>query len=355
MELSKVDHAKYPFTVEAARYVKKRDLRIEDLASRDYAGIVKRARERIEEAIRYGEVGWDRDKEREYKVEIVSFPISIIMVLSTESSFLGKRYALAESKRAYNLLRVEKEDEKLVEIASSSFNWDVKTASETTRQAYDFALSFIDYLKNAPGFHDYKWKLVNRFMIDRYVFLMKDELARLIAEEARKHIQKRLEEKIKVKLPPTLTQAVNDIRQLLSTHRELIQAEEAPQMVVEEAYPPCIRALNEALLSNRNISHIGRFTMTSFLLNIGLSVEDVVKLFTSATDFDEKLTRYQIEHIAGKRGSGTKYTPPNCETLRTHGLCPGMDDLCKRVKHPLTYYRRRLRQTKAGRVAVKSG
>lgn len=352
MVLSKADLAKYPFTVEAARYVKDRDLRIEDLASRDYTGIVDRARERVEEAVLYGIVGWDETPN--YDVEILSFPVSIVIVLSTESSFLGKRYALAESKKAYNLLRAEKEDKKLVEI-SSSFNWDVKTAAETTCQAYDFALSFIDYLKNAPDFHDYKWKLVNRYMADGRVFLMKYELARLIAEEARKHIQRRLVGRIRAELPPTLTQAVSSIRRLISAHREIVQAGETPRVMIEEAYPPCIRALNENLLSNRNISHIGRFTLTSFLLNIGVSVKDVVKLFTSATDFDENLTRYQVEHIAGKRGSGTKYTPPNCETLRTHGLCPGMDDLCKRVKHPLTYYRRKLRQTKAGRVAVESG
>lgn len=350
--LSKADLAKYPFTVEAARYVKDRDLKIEDLASQDYTGIINRARERVEEAVLYGIVGWDETPN--YDVEILSFPVSIVIVLSTESSFLGKRYALAESKKTYNLLRVEKEDEKLVEIASSSFNWDVRTGAETTRQAYDFRLSFIDYLKNAPSFHDYKWKLVNRFMADGYVFLMKDELARLIAEEASRHIQKRLVGRIRAELPPTLTQAVSSIRRLISAHREIVQIEKTPRVMIEEAYPPCIRALNETLLSNRNISHIGRFTLTSFLLNIGVSVEDVVKLFTSTTDFDANLTRYQVEHIAGKRGAGTKYTPPNCENLKTHGLCPGMDDLCKRVKHPLTYYRRKLRQTKAGRVAVKS-
>jgi len=350
MALSKADIAKYPFTVEAARYVKDLDLRIEDLANQDYNEIIKRARERVEEAILYGVVGWNEAPN--YDVEIISFPVSIIMVLSTESSFLGKRYALAEAKKAYNLLRVEKEDEKLVEIASSSFNWNIKTAVGATRQTYDFALSFINYLENAPSFHDYKWKLVNRFMADGYVFLMKDELARLIAEEAMKHIQKRLVGKIRAELPPTLIQAVGNITQLIVAQQETIQAEETPQVMVEEAYPPCIRALNESFRSNRSISHIGRFTLTSFLLNIGLSVEDVVKLFTSATDFDKNLTKYQVEHIAGKRGSGTKYTPPKCETLKTHGLCPGMDDVCKMVKHPLAYYRRKLRQTKAGRVAV---
>ena len=63
----------------------------------------------------------------------------------------------------------------------------------------------------------------------------------------------------------------------------------------------------------------------------------------SLPDFNERLTRYQVEHIAGGRGSRTKYIPPRCDTLRTHGVCPSMDDICREVRHPLAYYRRKLR------------
>lgn len=34
------------------------------------------------------------------------------------------------------------------------------------------------------------------------------------------------------------------------------------------------------------------------------------------------MMHYQVEHIAGMRGSGARYIPPKCETMRTHGLCP---------------------------------
>jgi len=30
-----------------------------------------------------------------------------------------------------------------------------------------------------------------------------------------------------------------------------------------------------------------------------------------------------------------------CDTLRTHGLCVESDELCKRVRHPLSYYNRK--------------
>jgi DNA primase large subunit len=116
-----------------------------------------------------------------------------------------------------------------------------------------------------------------------------------------------------------------------------------PAEVVTEAFPPCIRHAFEGLMAGRRVSHMERFGLTSFLVNTGMDLEAIVKLYVSVTDFDEQLTRYQIEHIAGLRGSRTRYTPPTCATLRTHGVCYNPDTLCKRVRHPLGYYRLRVR------------
>ncbi|MDH5266756.1 MAG: DNA primase regulatory subunit PriL, partial [Candidatus Bathyarchaeota archaeon] len=49
----------------------------------------------------------------------------------------------------------------------------------------------------------------------------------------------------------------------------------------------------------------------------------------------------------GVRGSRTKYIPPRCDTLRTHGICHSPDEICKRIRHPLAYYRRRLKTVKS--------
>jgi len=78
-----------------------------------------------------------------------------------------------------------------------------------------------------------------------------------------------------------------------------------------------------------------------------MTVDDVIDLFRSISDFDERMTRYQVEHIAGARGSRTKYIPPRCDTLRTHGICPTTDKICKGICHPLAYYRRKLKTIKA--------
>ena len=133
------------------------------------------------------------------------------------------------------------------------------------------------------------------------------------------------------------------MQRLFMEKRGKIRLEELPKGTSIIAFPPCIKALYDAISSGRHISHVGRFALTSFLINAGMTVENVVDLFRSLSDFDERMTRYQVEHIAGGRGSRTKYIPPRCDTLRTHGVCPGMNEICKRIRHPLAYYRRKLR------------
>jgi DNA primase large subunit len=85
-----------------------------------------------------------------------------------------------------------------------------------------------------------------------------------------------------------------------------------------------------------------RFALTSFLVNIGMPVDQMVSFYTDVTDFDESMTRYQIEHIAGLKGNRKKYTPPTCNTLRTHRVCRNADRICERINHPLSYYRRKV-------------
>jgi DNA primase large subunit len=117
-----------------------------------------------------------------------------------------------------------------------------------------------------------------------------------------------------------------------------------PKVVSQSAFPPCIVALYEDAAKGRHLSHVGRFTLTSFLVSIGMPSEKVNELFKSFSDYNERLTRYQIEHIAGERGSRTRYTPPQCATLQTHGVCVNRDALCRWVRHPLAYYRRKLKR-----------
>lgn len=337
--------SKYPFIKEATYYVQTIDLDLQELLDEtegtinsDYIEIFNRARERIEEALLQREVTWNNIIE----IEIFSFPIAILLVSIIQDTFLARRYALAEATRSLKLL-LKEDVSLLIEIANSSLEWKVEPL-ESIYLSYDCTIHFTDYLRIATRFQSDKWKLVNRYLHNGYVYLTKLELARLISEEANIRIHKRIQSSPRTNLQKYFTRWLDPINQLLIKIKSRFHREELPDAALEAAYPPCIKRLNDALLDRHHLSHMGRFTLTSFLLNVNVSIDDLVKLYLSVSDFDERQTRYQIEHIAGKKGSGTKYQPPKCRTLKTHGLCPGPDTTCQYISNPLNYYRRKSSQ-----------
>ena len=66
-------------------------------------------------------------------------------------------------------------------------------------------------------------------------------------------------------------------------------------------------------------------------------------MFHTQSDFSERIARYQVEHISGKRGGRKKYTAPNCKTMKTHGICVNPDEICATISSPLSYYRKKAR------------
>ena len=340
MEGSKERLARYPFTSEAAEYIKARGLFLSDFEKPEFQVVVERAEERIREALEKGVVSYKSGIVAD--VEILSFPLALALVNSIRDSFLKHRYALAESERAKRIL-VDEKPQVVLEVARDALGWEAEFVG--SKFMYDYALDLESYLEVAPVFHHERWKLVNKPVKDGYVYLTSREFTRLIAEGIKGIIESEVEASSRERLPPKLEEVADRIRRLLSEKRPVSDVTEAVKgKVVVEAFPPCIKSFYQALLKGEHLSHVARFAITSFLLNIGVEVEEVVKLFTRIPDANERITRYQVEHIAGLRGSKTKYTPPKCETLKTHGLCVEGGRFCGRVKHPLTYYRRALRR-----------
>ncbi|MFW9853280.1 MAG: DNA primase regulatory subunit PriL, partial [Candidatus Thorarchaeota archaeon] len=200
---------------------------------------------------------------------------------------------------------------------------------QNLRETYEIFLHFIDYIKNIKNMNELKWKLTNRYLKDGYVEITRNEAARLIEEE----IQSKILEKTKRKIgpPEVLEEILENIKEI--TKKKIV-------------LPPCIKKLFDTLSAGGRLSHLGRFTLTSFFVNTGASEEDIMNFFKSASDFDENKTKYQIEHISGRKGGKTKYKPPKCDTLKTHGLCFSPDEICNRIAHPLSYYKLKIKLRK---------
>lgn len=329
---TKLDLAKYPFLEEASKYVGRLGFDIRDLEM--MSPVLDRAEDRLKSAL----LGIRKEKSEILieEVEIFSFPVAVIMAVATENQIVKRRFADYEAKRIVEYLK-EEGSGKIIEIARR-FGWRIKFLEE--KKNYGFVLHFVDYLKNAINFNESKWKLVNRTLVKGNVLLTKSDVVRLIEEEVRRYIENKLNMDLDMKLPETLVKRIDELRELISKEKAKFKLEEFPSEIINEAFPPCIKRLYDNVLAGRRVSHMGRFTLTAFLLNVGFKPEEVIKLFSSASDFNERLTRYQVEHIAGSRGSRTKYISPKCSTLKTHRLCIDEGRICGRVKHPLTYYRR---------------
>lgn len=337
--LTKLDLAKFPFTIEASNYIRSRGIDSAELARPEFSPILERAMERIKQAVLGGKISAELTQE---DVDILAYPTALMLISVIRDDRTRRRYALAEAKRAYQLLRDET-PEKLLQIAKGSFGWDAKLVEQDVGDShFEFALHFKNYVRNSARIRDLKWKLVNRVLSEGYVLLPREDFARLLEEEVEARVLEKTSD-LEVTLPDELERRVEPLRSMMKARSQYLSADEMPRTVMASAMPPCMRNLLSLLQTSKHISHMGRFAMAAFLLNIGTNEEDLLKMFKSFTDFDERIARYQVEHIAGKRGSRRKYTAPNCSTMQTHGLCVNPDQLCATIKHPLSYYRKKSR------------
>lgn len=337
--LTKLDLAKFPFTTEASDYIKSFNIKPVELARPELNQILERAMERIKQAVFSGRISGELTQD---DVDILAYPTALMLISALADDRARRRYALAEGKRAYQLLRDETPD-KLLQIARGSFAWDAKLVDRDVGGShFEFALPFEAYVRNSARIRDLKWKLVNRVLSEGYVLLPREDFARLLEEE----VQARVLEKTAITqltLPPELERQMEPLRSTIAARSRQMAADEIPRAAMAAAMPPCMVNLLSLLQSSKHISHMGRFAMAAFLLNIGTSEDELLKMFKSFTDFEERIARYQVEHIAGRRGSRRKYTAPNCSTMRTHGLCVNPDEICATITHPLSYYRKKAR------------
>ena len=335
ISLAKSHLAKFPFLSQTKQYIARLDIDVAELST--LKPIVDRAKQRITAsfAMRLDRLSKNLD------IEIPSFPVAILIVTGAKDNTLTKRYALFEAKKMSEFLQKEN-DEIILEIAKF-FGWDIHHYQK--RAPHPYTIHFVNYLNNATRgrlVYQLGWKLVNRRILTGQVDVGKREVCRLLQEEMRIFLEKRTKQEMP-KVPQSTQDAIDEIKtKYLEIKPNITEIDKIRVFAEESEYPPCIQNLYDRMVKGQHLSHIERFTLVTYLLHQSISVDAVTNLFTSITDFREDLTRYQVEHLAGKKGSGTVYNPPNCATLRTHGVCINPDDsICKTIKNPLTYHLRK--------------
>lgn len=297
-----------------------------------YEGARERGRKRVIDALEEGEIrDYPMTEEFEYLQEILSYPVARMIVSCVADPFLTRRYALAEAVTMNRRLNGE-ELEGVVNMAGR-LNVEASVSDRT------LGIHFTDYLKNTSRIRSRDWKLVNTEIFSGYVFLTKSRFCRVLQQALQDRIEEELPLQVSDVVLEHLEEDSSEIKNMVETRRERYRAEDLGKVSIIR-FPPCMKKLVAIAQAGENVPHSGRFALTTFLHHIGLSGEEILNLFATSPDFDASKTRYQIEHITGET-SGTEYTPPECATMKSYGVCFEPDALCEHenVNHPLTYYK----------------
>jgi len=327
LEIGFEDLAKYPFLNETLEYIRSVGFEIDELLKPEYVDVVERAKNRILLAVKKGNLD---NNFSDARIEILSFPIALMLVRATGMNHVMSRYALAESIRIEKFLLQEKSDiipivfEKVIGVTPI----EEKNNDSTIRIEYKIPLE--EYVKRIKSFHTSNWRLVNRQINNGLVILSTHELIRILREEIYALFLNQLRSEIPLINKPELKPIIDEIKSSapLPKYRKIVFS--------EDNYPPCVSKALEMLNSGENVPHYGRFLMTTFLINIGKNSEDIIDIYKNAPDFKESITRYQVEHIAGLKGSRIKYSVPGCNTVNVNKFCYRTIE-CGSIKNPLSF------------------
>jgi len=327
--------SRYPILPEARQFFEA--FNVEEL---DHLADATKAR--VIEAIQRGEKGvLPRGDPVE---DLLTFGLARVLCIAIGEPWLLRRWALAEAARMERYLHVEADETKKMVLKTVLNVEEVdEVTSRKVGEDYRYRVHFVEYLKLNRELSGAEWRLVNRMLTGGFVYLTEAETIRLFRQKAYKILSSTENvPKVKIKsLPPKLAEVAEDIVKELVKLRSSY-AYEGITSAPSDDWPPCMMAIRARIAE---ASHKELFSLTAFLVNRGYAVEQILSMLAERPDFNEKIARYQVEHIAGLRGSRTRYRPPSCQTMKSLGLCVEDGRLCPRgIKNPLEFRKPKDRQ-----------
>jgi len=337
----------FPFLKKAQDHIKTRFSTLDSLLG-DPKGetLANRAAERISESISSKktvrpEISGSAED------EIATYALARIIASCVNDRQLIDRLTRYESDRAYYFLVNEEEWNQNYRQEEGEYSrLCVSLASEIGIRITQDRMPLVDYVELVAPLHEDRFKLVNRKVERGFVEIKKDERYELLRERIRLLMRRDLPHKVPTSICEQLAPKATQLKKVYQ--EQMVQQFGA---IEEQAFPPCIHALITALTAGTNLTHAGRFALTTFIHTVGMDTLAIAQLYGRSPDFDPEKTMYQVEHITGRGGSGTEYTTPACAAMRTTGLCINRDALCEKVSHPLSYYKakKNIAQKKGGK------
>lgn len=357
-----VDISKCPFLVDINELLNTRypGLRLEDILKNPDSYPFNRSLEILESIITKNTIKQNSSQQQD---EVIAFYSLLIGASAVGSRGLVSRIALFYSKYSSNYLLKESLENTVFVARKLGLSVEIESnpprivkgmlgKNTVVYIAKPVSIDIKQYLNivSKKLAHDPKYMLVNQIVSNGKVYIDKETLVRLLEEVIYKKI---------IEFASRIEFNHEEITVYLSKFRELLERNnwfENKQISLETAIeatdvkyqsdklPPCMKNIIGKIESSDNPSHHERFALASFLVHIGLDTETILEFFKKTPDFNERIARYQIEHISGLRGSRKKYLPYNCDNMKNLGICP-INKYCEGGKNPLQVYKYSIRST----------
>ena len=330
LKLGTADLAKYPFLNEASKFLVESHLDVDEFNRPEMGYIIDKAASRIESEMQ-GKLYKNLER---YEVEVLTFLGSLILVKLINIEQVLKKHSLFEAMRAEGFLtqdlRNEMDEKKkrllLFKIFEELFKVQVDIDPENPLL---FRMKVTDYLIRSSQFHEEGWRIANRALHSGFVYLDPDEIVRLLRNELSNFIYRKIKAMCLSNVPEPIVRKANHLALQFRPSFEY-----SPPRISE--YPPCIKHALDLMTKGENLPHTARLMLATYMLCIGKNIDSIVDLFRNAPDFNEKITRYQIEHLAGLKGGQTRYNVPSCSKLSGEDLCFRNSD-CGEITNPLKF------------------
>lgn len=317
--------ARFPFSAEARAFVDRGGYTLEKLLGEPaYEGVRALALRRIKCAL----LGEELKEEFTSPVMVLlSYPVARAAVASIRDGRLSSRLIVWESKRMARELQGEP--------AGTVFRLGAELGVPAVCRREQAELHFSDYIRYSARLKDDEWKLSARTLRHGVVYLSAERYGRLLEEAFKMRELEKMSALEQLEVPGAAALAAELGPALENFRKEVLLDGEMCQW----AFPPCMGALLRGIGAGANLPHTARFALSAFLHNAGASADDILTTFGHAPDFDVEKARYQVEHICN-----ANYTAPLCKTMKSYGNCPGGDNFCPYIDHPLAYYRKTVRR-----------
>lgn len=303
--------ARYPFSEETKELLNQSEIDLMDPEVLDEAE--RRVKDLLDKLS--GSATYEIPANEKYlKRSIASYGIAKALVSATGNRALKTKYAAAEAKRFRRFLEENPSD-------------IPKICNEMNIKINNGKIPVLQYLKVLPNTEE---NLVNQEVSNGEIEFHPKKIPDLLAEKLKKDILHDIEQK--KELPEEIKKRAQRLKGTKTTEFDYGE-------VKEGLFPPCIQDIIDRLEKGEKLGHQPRFVLATFMIHVGMPTEEIVEFFSNTPNFKRKKTTYYVKYAKGEKGSGTKYSPPACKKMQHYGLCVNQDRLCRKIPHPLSYYK----------------